>query len=29
MVETLLSLADPQRAHLLLSKLGEAVEPVQ
>jgi L-ascorbate metabolism protein UlaG (beta-lactamase superfamily) len=26
-VETLLSLADPQRTHLLLPRLGEAVEP--
>ncbi|WP_426688813.1 MBL fold metallo-hydrolase [Rhodanobacter ginsengiterrae] len=28
-VETLLSLADPQRTHLLLPQLGQAVEPVQ
>ena len=28
-VETLLSLADPQRVHLLLPRLGETVEPVQ
>jgi hypothetical protein len=28
-VETLLSLADPQRTPLLLPQLGEAVEPVQ
>jgi L-ascorbate metabolism protein UlaG (beta-lactamase superfamily) len=28
-VETLLSLADPNRSHLLLPHLGEAVEPVE
>ena len=28
-VETLLSLADPQRAHLLLPRLGQATEPVE
>jgi hypothetical protein len=28
-VETLLSLADPDRSHLLLPQLGQAVEPVE
>jgi hypothetical protein len=28
-VETLLSLADPHRSHLLLPQLGAAVEPAQ
>ena len=28
-VETLLSLADPRRSHLLLPRLGEAAEPAQ
>jgi hypothetical protein len=28
-VETLLSLADPNRSHLLLPHLGEAVEPAE
>jgi hypothetical protein len=28
-VETLLSLADPQRAHLFLPRLGEAAEPLE